>query len=166
MTYNRIVFYTLIIFSSPALAEWDTVIHTNIDNNLQTRVANSENDQGFKLEIYRDINGAIRSRFSMNSTYRLQEKNCPTYQVDKRGIQNRSINDAPCISNRKWVEFVLGYIEGNRVTSTPLYNIINGTRITYYFILENSGYLTSSFSLAGSKQALLDALGKNIEVLP
>lgn len=156
----------LMLFSLPALAEWDIVTHTNIDNDVQTKVAHTENSDGYSLEIYRDANDVIRARFSMhNNLNRLDEKNCPTHQVDKRDNGNTSINDAPCIAHRKWAEFVLGYITGKEVTSKFLHNIMNGSKITFRFILENSGYAETSFSLMGSKRVLTDALGSNLKVL-
>lgn len=166
MNYYRYIILTLI--SGPALANaaWETVTYTNVDNNFQTMVARIENDEGYSLEIYRDANDAVRSRLNMNSTTRLVEKNCPTYQVDRLDFQNRSINDAPCISHRQWSEFVLGYVIDNRIVSTKLHNLMNGNRITYRFILENSGYSTTSFSLSGSKQTLLDVLGPELKVIP
>ena len=166
MRYHLILIIFLLTLSHPAAAEWTIITHTNIENNLETRVAHTENKDGYALEIYRDSSGAIRSRFSMNNNLnRLDDKTCPTYQIDKkRGFQNRSINDAPCISYRKWAEFVLGYIIDKEVTSTPLHNMMNGNTISYRFILENSGYGETTFSLAGSKRILTDVLGNDLQV--
>lgn len=158
---------TLVLTILPATtaAEWAVVTHTNIDNNIETKVAYTENSDGYSLEIYRDLNDAIRSRFGMNhSLNRIAGKSCPTYQVDKRGPENRSINDAACIPHRLWAEFVLGYIEGNVITSTLLHNMMNGNTITYRFILENGGYGETAFSLSGSKRTLTDVLGNKITI--
>ena len=158
---------TFILCASPAItaAEWNVVTHTNTDNNTQTKVAFTENSDGYSLEIYRDANDAIRSRFGMNkSMHRIAEKSCPTYQVDKRGPENRSINDAACIPHRQWAEFVLGYITNSEVISTLLHNMMNGNIITYRFILENGGYEETKFSLSGSKRTLTDVLGTKITI--
>ena len=166
MKHYQYIIFISILFPVLTNAAWETVTYTNIDTNLQTMVARIENEDGYSLEIYRDANDAVRSRINMNSNNRLKEKNCPTYQVDHHDSQNRSINDAPCISNRKWAEFVLGYIIDGQVDSTKLHNLMNGNQITYRFILENSGYATTSFSLRGSKQTLMDALGSDLKVIP
>ncbi len=156
----------LFFYSLAVRAEWDIVTHTNIDSNQQTMVAHTENSEGYSLEIYKDSNNAVRARFSThNNLNRLNEKSCPTHQVDKRDPENTSINDAPCIAHRKWAEFVLGYIDGNQVTSTFLHNIMNGSKISFRFILENSGYAETAFSLIGSKRTLTDALGSDLKVL-
>lgn len=166
MIRQFILFTLCSLFTHAALADWEVVTHTDVDTGEQTRVAYTENRDGYSLEIYRDGKGAIRSRFSMNkSTNRLAEKNCPTFQVDRRGMSNRSINDAPCISHRQWVEFVLGYIDDNQeVDSTPLHNMMNGLAITYRFILENDAYAETRFSLEGSKRALTEVLGNQLVV--
>lgn len=162
----RYIILIPILFPGFTYAAWETVTYTNVDTNLQTLVAHIENKDGYSLEIYRDAGDAVRARINMNNKNRLKEKTCPTYQVDNNNILNRSINDAPCISQREWAEFILGYIIDNQVNSTQLNNLLNGNRITYRFILENSGYATTSFSLKGSKQTLTDALGHNLRIVP
>lgn len=163
--YFRYIILISILFSGVTDAAWETVTYTNVDNNLQTRVARIENEEGYSLEIYRDASDVVRSRFNMNDNNRLKEKTCPTYQVDNLDSQNRSINDAPCISQQKWAEYVLGYIIDSQVDSSKLHNLMNGNQITYRFILENSGYSTTSFSLRGSKEALVNALGNDLRVM-
>ena len=165
MQHYKYIILFAILFPPSINALWETVTYTNIDTDVQTKVARIENEDGYSLEIYRDASDAVRSRLNMNNINRLKEKNCPTYQVDNRAVQNRSINDAPCLSHRQWAEFVLGYVTDNRITSSGLHDLINGNQITYRFILENSGYSATSFSLGGSKQALVDALGNDLQVV-
>lgn len=162
----RYIIFIPILFPAFTDAAWETVTYTNVDTNIQTRVARIENEEGYSLEIYRDASDAVRARINMNNNNRLKEKTCPTYQVDNNNMLNRSINDAPCISQRGWAEFILGYIIDNQINSTQLDNLLNGNRITYRFILENSGYAATSFSLKGSKQTVIDVLGANIKILP
>ncbi len=148
-----------------AAAEWNIVTHTDTDNNTKTQVAYTENNDGYHLQIYRDAGGAIRSRFGVNNIlYRLVGKNCPTFQVDRRQLMNRSINDAMCISHQQWAEFLLGYIVNDEVKSTALHNMMNGNNITYRFILENGGYGETKFSLFGSKRVLTSILGSQLTV--
>ena len=148
-----------------ASAEWTIVTHPGTDNNTSTRVAHVSNQDGYSLDIYRDANNVIRTRFGMNMVDRLNGMNCPTFQVDKRPAQNRSINDAPCLSQGNWAEYILGYINNEQVMSTAMHNLMNGNTITYRFILRDAGYGETSFSLAGSKGILLEVLGKNLGVL-
>lgn len=157
----------LILLGLPitVIAEWNVVTHTDTDNNTKTQVAYTKNNDGYNLEIYRDTNGAIRSRFSLNNIlYRLANKTCPTFQVDRRKAMNRSVNDAMCITHKQWVEFVLGYINNGEIKSTALHNMMNGNYITYRFILENGGYGETRFSLFGSKRVLTSVLGNDLTV--
>ena len=163
--YSHLIFvFMLTAVPAVAGAEWTIVTHPGTENNTATRVAHVSNNAGYSLEIYHDANNVIRTRFGMNKLARLNGKNCPTFQVDKRPAQNRSINDAPCLSEDHWAEFVMGYINNDQVTSTAMHNLMNGNTITYRFILRDTGYAETSFSLNGSKRVLLEVLGKNLAV--
>lgn len=153
-------------FTSKVYAEWKVVTHNNIDSGSEFSVAHTENEAGYIFEIYRDENDVIRSRFRLNKMLdNLKDKSCPTYQVDDRGVVNHSVNDAKCISSKKWAEFILGYIVNNQVKATSLHNIMNGNTINYRFMLEYGGYEETTFSLNGSKRILSRVLGNNLTVI-
>ena len=156
----------LLLAAAPAaaVAEWAVITRPGTDNSTTTRVAHTVNKDGYSLEIYRDTNNVIRIRFGMNKLDRLNGKNCPTYQIDNHRARNRSINDAQCLSQNNWAEYVLGYLNDDQVTSTSMLNLMNGNTITYRFILQDYSYSETSFSLAGSKRILQDVLGKNLAV--
>jgi len=155
----------MLLLAAPAVAgaEWSIETHNTADG-ATTRTAHIANKDGYTLEIYRDANNVIRTHFGMNDYNRLNGKTCPTYQVDNRPAQNRSINDAPCLSQARWAEYIMGYITDDQVTSTAMHNLLNGNTITYRFILQDSGYTETSFTLTGSKRVLLEVLGKNLVV--
>ncbi|MEE8321668.1 MAG: hypothetical protein V3R68_07510 [Gammaproteobacteria bacterium] len=166
MKPHIIIWILLVLSPSVAMAEWQIITHTDIDTNIETNVAYTENESGYSLEIYRDAVGAVRSRFTLKTGLsRLAVRNCPTYQIDKRQPLNRSINDAPCIPERNWSEFILGYIENNEIVSPHLNYLMNGKKITYRFILENGGYGETFFSLAGSKYAITATMGRNTRIV-
>ncbi len=157
----------LILASTSSRAEWSVVVHTDIDSNTETRVAYTENEEGYSLEVYLDSNGAIRSRFSTNKVdHRFSPAVCPTYQIDDRLISNTSINEARCLAERKWAEFVLGYVINETVESSAFNSVKNGNQIEYRFMLESGGYAKTSFSLLGSSRALTAALGDLNVVVP
>lgn len=159
---NRTLLIAMLILLGPmpAWAEWSVVVHTDIDSSTETRVAYTENDEGYSLEVYLDSNGAIRSRFSTNKVEaRFSPEICPTYQIDDRLISNTSINEARCLVERKWSEFVLGYVINDSVESRALNAVKNGNEIHYRFALESGGYAETHFSLLGSSRALTAALG-------
>jgi hypothetical protein len=149
-----------------AQAQWNVVSHTDTDSGYQTRIATIENDDGYKLEIYRDVNDVVRLRFNIRNSFELlAKKRCPTFQVDKRQLSNRSVNDALCLSQPRWAEYVIGYITDKTVLSQPLHNLMNGNVIYFRFLMNNDNYAETSFSLSGSKAALNGALGKDLVVI-
>ncbi len=158
----------LVFYSVPwvVMAQWSMVKHKDIDTGEEVRVAYTENSEGYSLEVYRDKNDAIRSRFSINSHLgRLLEGQCPTFQVDNHEPINRSVNGALCIAHARWAEFVLGYANNNEVKSKLLNMLRNGDEIIYRFPLENGNYAETSFSLAGSRRTVENSLGKNLAYL-
>jgi hypothetical protein len=158
-----------ILVFCPALvhAEWSIITHTDTNNNTETQVAYTQNEEGYSLEIYKDNVGAIRSRFSLSTALdMLAKRSCPTYQIDSSLIDNRSINDAPCLTDLAWSEFIMGYTENQVVTSRKLNALMNGGTITFRFELENGSYKETQFSLSGSKRATLSALGPGISIVP
>jgi hypothetical protein len=157
----------LLIIPFSASAEWKVITHTDTNNETETQVAYSKNEDGYSLEIYKDSVGAIRSRFSLSTALDMfAKRSCPTYQIDSRMLDNRSINDAPCLTDLAWSEFVLGYITNFNVTSKRLNALMNGSTVTFRFMLENGSYGETQFSLAGSKRATLSVLGENITITP
>jgi hypothetical protein len=148
-------------------AEWNVITHTDTNNNSETQVAFTKNTDGYSLEIYKDSVGAVRSRFSLNTALdMLAKRSCPTYQIDTRLLDNRSINDAPCLTDLAWSEFIFGYIADKEVVSEKLNALMNGSTITFRFMLENGSYKETEFSLSGSKRATLSALGTGISITP
>ena len=159
----------LFIFCAPslAIAEWHIISHANLNSDEKTQVAYTENKSGHSLEIYKDSVGAVRTRFTLNSKLNLFLNGiCPTYQVDLTLVKNTSFNEAPCISNLNWSEFVLGYITNNNISSLSLDALLNGNIIKFRYVLDNGNYKETSFSLAGSKRATLKVIGNNIIINP
>ena len=167
MKLHSILGILLLLTPILVMAEWRVITHTDTDTNIETRVAYEENESGYTLEIYKDAVGAVRSRFALVSRLsQLADHNCPTFQIDERRPKNRSINEAPCIPDKHWAEFILGYIEDNEITSSPLNALMNGKQITYRFILMNGGYKETTFSLIGSKKAMITVLGDRLRINP
>ncbi len=156
---------TYLIMPVPVWAQWTVEIHEAYESGEQIKAAVTRNNDGYKLEVYRDENGVVRSRFSTEKTLtRIDSQYCPTFDVVNRGMQNVSINGESCLVESSWTEFILGYINNNQVISNPLYNFMNGREIVYRFKKFPYGYAETSFSLNRSKQALLEALGFNLTV--
>lgn len=165
MRRNVILALFLLTLSVQSQAQWEVMSHTDTDSGYQTRIATIENDDGYKLEIYRDVNDVVRLKFNIRNSYELlANKQCPTFQVDERQLSNRSINDAPCLAQPRWAEYVIGYITDKSVLSLPLHNLMNGNVIYFRFLMGNENYAETSFSLSGSKAMLNGALGNDLVV--
>lgn len=163
---QKLVFILLLIPSS-VMAEWKVITHTDTNSQTSTQVAYTQNEDGYSLEIYKDSVGAIRSRFSLSTALDMfAKRSCPTYEIDSRLLDNRSVNDAPCLTELAWSEFILGYIDNNNITSGRLNALMNGGIVTFRFMLENGAYKETQFSLAGSKRATLSVLGADITISP
>jgi len=157
----------MIYLSCPTttFAQW--TVNSNIKNEtgIQTSVAYTSNDEGYTLEIYKDSSSAIRSRFTLNDKLvKFKDDNCPTYQVDQGTPANLSVNGAPCLSNGSWAEYILGNIDGEKITSATLLSIMNGITMTFRFQLENGDYRETAISLSGSKRSMTMVIGETIIV--
>jgi len=133
----------------------------------ETQVAYAENEEGYRLEIYRSPVDAVRGRFTLaGELVAFAEGSCATYQIDRGTPGNRSIDGAPCLSRDRWSEYILGRIENNHIASSSLLAIMNGINVVFRFKLESGDYRTTSFSLRGSKRALNSVLGEDVNVGP
>ena len=161
--------FAFLLMASPlsVLAEWGVMNLIDADTNEKTTIAYTKNAAGYTLEIYQDREGVIHSRFTINGGFNMLSQNtCPTFQVDKHKPTNLSINDELCVPDKKSADFILGYVENNKVVSRPLHYVMVGKSIVYRFNLENGGYGETEFSLQGSMRALIGTLGLEIEVVP
>ena len=79
--YLQIVILCILMSFPPiSIAKWHIVSHENLSNDEKTKVAFTENKEGYTLEIYKDSVGAVRARFTLNSKLNLFPANiCPTY---------------------------------------------------------------------------------------
>lgn len=165
----RALLTVLLCLLSPvaAYAQWQVIQETDAISGVETPVAQIRNNEGYFLAIYRDSNDTIRARFALNDRLTLLDKgSCPTYQIDDRQPRNNSLDSRSCLLQPRVSEYILGTIENDQVVSRPLYELMNGSTINYRFRLEAGGYDQTSFSLMGSKRALIAVLGENLEVLP
>ncbi len=154
-----------VLFPSVGLAAWQVIVHDAVNAGTQTRSAAISNPDGYSLEVYRDGVGAVRMRFTLREgLLAFAERSCPSYQIDRSPPQNRSLNQAPCLSGLRWAEFILGYIKDNSISSSTTLALMNGIAISYRFKLKNGDYRETRFSLYGSRAAMLGAFGGNIQV--
>ena len=154
----------LLLVPLGARAEWITLKDPE-NQDSETLVARTSNEQGYRLEIYQDSVNAVRGRFTLPAgLLKLKDKSCPTYQIDRNIPMNRSINEAFCLSRDNWSEYILGYITNQHIVSPTLLSVMNGITIVFRFQMENGDYRETQFSLAGSKRAMVTIFGEDITV--
>jgi len=163
---NTLLLLAVLLAASPAArCEWTVATRSDVSRVGETQVAYTENGEGYSMEIYRDAADAVRSRFALpGGMLAFASGTCPTYQIDRGMPANHSINDAPCLTADQWAEFVLGYVNGKHIASSPLLAIMNGITIVYRFRLENGDYRSTQFSLQGSKRAMTEVFGEEVSV--
>jgi len=155
-----------LLYQSVVWAEWAIVTNVNSTGQADTLIAQIKNEDDYILEIYRDAVNAIRGKFTLASgLISFADRFCPTFQIDKGPAMNSSINNAPCLSDAIWAEYILGYITDSRIESSQLLGMTHGLSITFRFRLKNDDYRSTHFSLRGSKRALTEAIGSDITVL-
>ena len=159
--------YLAFVSSATNAAEWNIIMHNDMDSNIVTSVAIIKNANGYTLEIYKDSVDAVRARFTLNrNLIRFPDNFCPTFQIDKGEPKNRSVNDAPCLSGDTWAEFILGYVKNGDINSSAIVGLMNGVGLRFRFMLENGDYHETLVSLRGSKRAMSAALGDGVSVTP
>lgn len=159
--------YLALVFNHVSAAEWNIIMHNDMDTNTITSVAIIKNESGYTLEIYKDSVNAVRARFTLSKgLISFPDSFCPTFQIDSGRPKNHSVNDAPCLSSNTWAEFILGYVENGQINSSAIVGLMNGVGLHFRFLLENDNYRETLFTLRGSKRAMLAALGEGISITP
>ena len=149
-----------------AQAQWRVANERPAGVETPIRVALVENKRGDILRVYRDDDSVVRGIFTLAEGFdTLLEGACPTYRVDREPAAVVSRGDDACGMDARSARFVLGEVEGNRVHSDALLELIDGTAIVFRYHLNGVGYRESRFSLRRSKQALNTSIGKRVQVV-
>lgn len=152
-----------LLAAAPAGADWTVVTQRLEGARTDAVLARTTSESGHTLEFYRDSAGAIRARFSLPpGLLALEQGQCPTLQVDRWAAVNRSANDTACLATTRWAEYTVGQIANGNVQSERLLQLMNGSQITFRYRLAGGDHRDAMFSLAGSKRALIGAIGADI----
>jgi hypothetical protein len=154
-----------IVLPAAAHAQWVVANQRLESADASAAIARITNEEGYTLDIYKDGVGAVRGRFSIyDGLAGFAEKSCPTFQIDKQAPGNRSINDAPCLSTKRWTEYILGYVVDGKLKSTYVHSLLNGNSIVFRYRLSAGDYRETEFSLLGSKRSIMTAIGPEVVV--
>lgn len=148
-------------------AGWELQAQRDVDGANDAPVAHVHNESGYSLDIYIGLGGDVHARFMLKPRLNgLAPNHCPTFQIDDQELHNSSTDKPDCDSGRHRAGFMLGTIDGNRLVSRPVYELMHGMDITFRFKLESGGYEQTQFSLAGSKSAMRTILGHDLRIEP
>lgn len=152
---------------TPAAAQWTTLSETFGGETTPRDTAHVRNPAGHSLGIHRDSHGIVRGTFSLNADAApLDERSCPTFRVDSQPPRALTELDGPCEVEGRTARFTLGVISDGVVESAMLTQLMNGTRILVWYHLKDRGYHETEFTLRRSMQALMGAMGGQVQVQP
>jgi len=155
----------LVGFATVSPAQWLINDSSKSASGKPIRIAHTQNEQGYSLEIYLGPDSTVRSRLKLAAgLLKLNKNSCPTYQIDNHAANNQSVNHMHCLSEDSSAEYVLGTIANNQIQSSLLLEVMNGSSIIFRFQLENGDYRETTISLAGSKRSMTRAIGENISI--
>ncbi|MDX1514287.1 MAG: hypothetical protein R3174_11155 [Gammaproteobacteria bacterium] len=148
-----------------AAADWTTVAN-EVGDGVQADTARVTNSAGHSLVVYRDPDGVVRGTFSISpDDPPLDPQSCPTFRIDSQPPRALAGLDGPCDVESHRARFALGVVSDGVIESTLLTQLMNGTKIVVWYHVQQRGYRETELTLRRSMQALLDAVGHQVQVL-
>ena len=148
--------------------EWRNVVEPPIEGAAPLTMAMVANQAGDSLKIFKDENDIIHGIFTLGDEMEsLEERACPTVRVDQLPPHPLLQLSGPCDrEDSHHVRFTLGVVNEGQIQSTMLWQLINGGGFRVWYQLKERGYGEALFSLRRSMNALVGALGTEVEVVP
>ncbi len=147
------------LLPTTVLAQWNVIIRPAESGNASEKIAIGRNDDGDTLRVRRTADDAVEVVFALRPGLSRLADGCPSYRVDEQKPRALVSNGDMCRAEGREVTFVLGHVRDERVDSAALLELMNGSRIRFIYHVHGTGYAEAAFSLAGSKQAITEALG-------
>lgn len=165
---------TALLLTAPGLAGaqdgtggWQTVFRSPTDDAAARDTAVVVNETGDSVTIYRAEGDVVRGIFKPgNELAQLEEGSCPTIRIDRLPPHALIHLGGPCELSNPEVHFTLGVIENGRLQSTVLWQLMNGSGFRIWYHVKDRGYREAEFSLKRSMNALVGAIGPEVEVRP
>jgi hypothetical protein len=149
--------------AAPVYAQWTDVGSQRAATEREA-VVRSEN--AAEIRIWLDETQALRMQFKLApGLVAFAPQGCATVQIDDHELQNLSAPAYECSTDGASVQLLLTRMENNQLDSPLLLDLMNGRRVQLRYRLSHVGYQSAQFSLRGSKQALSDSLGEDIEII-
>lgn len=144
-------------------AQWSAVPSEGNTESGNDALVRSE--EGGELRIWLDVDSHLRASFRLGTGLaRLDEAGCPTFQIDDTQPEDLSEPSHECSIDGATAQVVLARVNEGELDSRTLVRLMNGSRLVVRYRLAHAGYGAITFSLRGSKQSLLEALGDQVAV--
>lgn len=124
------------------------------------------NEQGDLLAVYRGDDDAVLAEFVTAAPSPLGATSCPTFQIDQRRPLHHFERGDRCAVQGHRARFTLARLDGRRLESAVLYQLMNGSTVAFRFVTGNGAYHEARFPLTRSKNAMLRVLGRDLDVQP
>ncbi len=156
------MFFAGMLLAGPAFAQWRVAQETPAGIGKSIDVAIIDNDSGHSLRLFNDETQSVRGIFTIRDGFDTIDPGvCPTYRVDKRKPRRVTFEEGRCRILPKHAEFTLGKTGQGR--NRQLHRIMNGDTIIFRYRLGGGNYRETTFTLRGSKYALVTAV-EDLEV--
>lgn len=124
------------------------------------------NDQGDRLAVFRGDGDAVLAEFVTAAPSPLGATSCPTFQIDQRRPLHHFERGDRCSVEGHRARYTLARLDGRRLESAVLYQLMNGSSVAFRFVTGNGAYHETRFALTRSKNAMLRVLGRDLDVQP
>jgi len=124
------------------------------------------NDQGDRLSVYRGDGDTVLAEFVTAAPSPLGATSCPTFQIDQRRPLHHFERGDRCSVEGHRARMTLARLDGPRLESAVLYQLMNGSTVAFRFVTGNGAYHETRFPLTRSKNAMLRVLGRDLDVQP
>lgn len=128
--------------------------------------ARIDNAQGDHLDVYRSADGRVIAELVIAGPSNFTQATCPTLQIDDQQPLFHFTDPQSCSIEAMKARFELARITAQRIESALLYQLMNGTQVALRYPTTDRTYRETVFSLERSKKALLQALGRDLDVQP
>lgn len=146
---------------------WQTVYRSPVDGTPARDMAVVVSQEGHSVTIYRGAGDIVRGIFRLGDAEQsIEDDSCPSVRIDRLPPHALIHLGEPCEVFNPEVHFTLGVIEDGRLQSTVLWQLMNGSGFRIWYHLKDGGYREAEFSLKRSMNALVGAVGAEVEVRP
>jgi hypothetical protein len=125
------------------------------------------NAAGARLALVRGSDGVFLLDFTAPGRFTaLSRASCPTFQIDRRTPLHHFATGGRCRIEGAHALLALGAPRARILTSTALYQLMNGDEVSFRYLTADEAYHETTFGLERSRAAVRQVLGRGVRVRP